>query len=306
MTVDRRAPWATIVVPTLNGEEFLPEVLDACLDQDTSFPYEVVVIDSGSTDGTLGIVAARPRVRLHRIPNREFGHGRTRNLAASLARGRVLAFLTQDATPAGRRWLAELVAPLADARVVGAFGRQRPRPGCCPTVAREVTEVFRSPPPGFFSNVSSAVRRDALATIPFRDVDYAEDLGFAADVAAAGLRTVYASDSEVWHSHNLSLAAYFRRMYDEARGVRANDRRRLRTGVLWLGAATAVGTLRDWRFIASQDVPPSRKLSWALGAPAYNVARRVAIRLAACDRVPDPVAAALSLDARRRLVAARS
>ena len=42
----------------------------------------------------------------------DFGHGRTRNLAAELARGEVLAFLTQDATPA-EGWLAAHLEALA-------------------------------------------------------------------------------------------------------------------------------------------------------------------------------------------------
>lgn len=289
---------------TLNGEEFLDEVLDSCLAQKVPFDHEVLVIDSGSTDATLDIVSRHPLVRLHRIPNHEFGHGRTRNLAASLAGGEILVFLTQDATPAGPSWLARLVGPLLeDPSLAGVFARQRPRPGCGPAAAREVMQTFRtSPPPGFFSNVCSAIHQRALERVPFRDIDYAEDRAFATDVAEAGLRTAYAPAAVVLHSHDLDLGAYFRRMYDEARGVRETVGKP-RTGVLWLAAATARGTLQDWLFVAgNDDYSFAAKARWAAMAPLYNVARRLAIWLAGRS-LPGRLADFLSLEARRRRVA---
>ena len=84
----------TVIIPTFNGERYLGRILDALREQDTDAGFEVLVVDSGSTDATLDIVAARvgalgeAQLRLHQIPNSEFGHGRTRNLAAQLARGR--------------------------------------------------------------------------------------------------------------------------------------------------------------------------------------------------------------------------
>lgn len=296
---------ATVAVLTFNSEEFLDEVLEACSTQDAPFGYEVLVVDSGSTDRTLEIVARHPEVRLHQIPNREFGHGRTRNLAAHLAAGEIVVFLTHDATPVGSNWLAALLASFDDDPALAAvYARQVPRPGCRPAAAREVIEVFRNPPPGFFSNVCSAVPRTVLDRIPFREVDYAEDRAFASDAAAEGLRITCASVAEVWHSHDLPFGSYFRRMYDEARGLRKAKVNVPGAGVLRLAAATIRGTLKDWLFIIGHDaytVP--EKLRWATTAPAYNVARRLAIWLAARRRLPVRVAAFLSLDHRRRLAA---
>ena len=295
---------ASIVILTLNGEEFLPELLAACVGQQTAFDFEILVVDSGSTDLTLYIVDGYP-VRLHRIPNAEFGHGRTRNLAARLTSGEIVVFLTQDATPVGRSWLASLVAPFhEDAALAGVFARQVPRPGCGPAGAREVEIVFRRPPPGFFSNVCSAIRRSVLAQVPFRDVEYAEDRAFAADAQAAGFTVAYVPQAAVWHSHDLRLGDYFRRMYDEARGVAGAGGRRPRTGAFWLLGATGLGTLRDWRFIMRSDTYSlPEKARWLATAPAYNASRRVAIWLAGRKRLPGGLARTVSLDARRRRTA---
>ncbi len=302
--MDLRAPvTATICVLTFNGESFLDEVLRSCLAQDATFHYEVLVVDSGSTDATLDIVARHDAVRLHRIPNREFGHGRTRNLAVSLAAGDIVVFLTQDATPVGASWLRTLVSPLLDDRsLAGVFARQRPRPECRPTTARHVAGVFgATPPPDFFSNVCSAVRVDVLRRIPFRDVSYAEDRAFAADATAAGMRVSYVAEAEVLHSNDLPLGAYLRRMYDEARGIRGIGGT-TRTGILWLLAATVRGTVQDWVFLGGRDeYSLPAKLRHAAEVPLYNVARRLAIWLAARP-LSTGVAARLSLDAQRRRI----
>ena len=87
----------TVVIPTLNGERYLAEVLDAVARQEFAGEVETLVIDSGSTDATLEIVRGRQGVRLHEIPNAEFGHGRTRNLGARLALGRMSYFCRGNA-----------------------------------------------------------------------------------------------------------------------------------------------------------------------------------------------------------------
>jgi rhamnosyltransferase len=294
---------ATVAILTFNGQEFLDELLRACLAQDADFPFDVLVLDSGSTDGTLEILRRFPDVRLHQIPNREFGHGRTRNLAASLSDSAFVVYLTQDATPIGRTWLNDLLAPFyADPRLAGVFARQVPRPGCGPTTSREVLDVFRDPPSDFFSNVCSAVRRSAWGEIRFRDVTYAEDRAFAADATAGGWHIRYAAKAAVHHSHDLPLAAYFLRMYDEAKGVAATGQRP-RTDLLWLTGATVLSTLKDWRLLATNDgYQPRDTARWAVRVPAYNAARRLAIWLAGRP-LPERVSGLLSLDAQRRRVA---
>ena len=76
----------SIIILTKNGEEHLDALLQSVGEQETSCRTEIIVIDSGSRDNTLSIVDRYP-VRLHCIPPEEFGHGKTRNLGAGLARG---------------------------------------------------------------------------------------------------------------------------------------------------------------------------------------------------------------------------
>src|SRR3954451_20981725 len=77
---------ASVIIPTKNPGPVFRQVLTSVLNQDVNFDYEVLVIDSGSTDGTLDYLSGidDPRLRLHCIEPQSFSHGRTRNLGISM------------------------------------------------------------------------------------------------------------------------------------------------------------------------------------------------------------------------------
>jgi rhamnosyltransferase len=103
---------ASIVYLTKNGGELFRRSLEAVLSQNAGFPFEVVVVDSGSTDGTLEYLQTR-QVRLYQIPPEEFNFGLTRDYAFSLAEGEFIVSISQDAVPVDRHWLEDLLAPFA-------------------------------------------------------------------------------------------------------------------------------------------------------------------------------------------------
>ena len=101
----------------------LTTVVEACLEQNLNDEFEVLLIDSSSNDGFIEKLPQDKRIRLHKISKEDFGHGRTRNLGVELSRGEYVAFITQDAIPANRMWLMNLIAPLQkDPNVAGVFG----------------------------------------------------------------------------------------------------------------------------------------------------------------------------------------
>jgi len=225
-------PTASVAIPVLNGGPLLEEVLEAVAAQEVDRPVELVVIDSGSTDGSLEL-ARLFGARVEQIRQAEFNHGGTRNALMELATGDHVAFLTQDSVPAGPGWLAALLRgfTLAD-DVALVFGPHRPQPDASPMVRRELLELFarfgaeqvdRDAAPGgratFFSSANGAVARWAWERVPFRTVGYAEDMVLARDMLAAGLAKAYVPDAAVIHSHDLPPLQAFRRYFDDFRAL---------------------------------------------------------------------------------------
>jgi rhamnosyltransferase len=233
----------TVAIPVLNGGARLGEVLDAVRAQEVDADVEVLVCDSGSTDGSDRIARARGATVLH-IRREEFSHGGTRNLLMQHAGGTHVAFLTQDAVPADEQWLHALLAGFEAAPDVAlSYGPYRARDGAPLRVRRELDDWFRSfapdgqpridrldtsslppapsellGPRGFFTDANGCVSRAAWQRVPFR-AHYAEDHQLALDMLYAGYAKTYVPQAAVVHSHEYSLPAELRRAFDEWRGL---------------------------------------------------------------------------------------
>jgi len=217
-------PEVSIVVPTRNGAATLPALIDALASQDDTAARELIVVDSGSTDGTLGLARAAADHVIEIAPSR-FNHGTSRNLGVGRASGRFVVLTVQDARPLARDWLTHLLAPLRqDDGVAGVFARQVPRPDASAVtrhhlskwVASQTTprlmtldpETFARLAPAdrllrcAFDNVCSAVRRTVWETSPFQATPIAEDLEWSRNVLLSGHAIAYAPDAVVEHSHD--------------------------------------------------------------------------------------------------------
>ena len=133
-----------MVVPTYNRLSTLPACLTCLEQQACSVPYEVVVVDDGSTDGTVAwLVHAQtcaaasaplppqlPHVRLVALP-RNAGAARARNAGADAAVGELLVFVDSDVLVSRRFLQAHWDAHLA-AGAVSPHPPERPEPAYAP------------------------------------------------------------------------------------------------------------------------------------------------------------------------------
>lgn len=141
-------PDISIIMPTKNGGSLLDRVLTSVYNQKTSIKYEVVVVDSGSTDDTLEILKKFP-IHLKQITPAEFSHSKTRNYGASLANAsKYYLFLNQDAIPTDEHWLDNMVYSLEFEPGLKAV---------CATELNEKLEVFN------VAGVASFVFNNSLA-----------------------------------------------------------------------------------------------------------------------------------------------
>ncbi|HXD55756.1 MAG TPA: glycosyltransferase [Solirubrobacteraceae bacterium] len=232
----------TVAIPVRNGGELLAEVLRSLACQTVA--HELLVCDSGSSDGSPELARAHG-ARLIEIAPESFGHGRTRNLLMQEASGSHVAFLTQDAVPAGERWLECLLGGFSLAEDVAvSFGPYRARPGASLLVRLELESWFASLAPdqaprldrltaaesaldavslmgrrGFLSDANACLARAAWERVPFRDVAYAEDRALALDLLRAGYAKAYVPEAMVVHSHDYTPLQQLRRSFDESRAL---------------------------------------------------------------------------------------
>lgn len=216
----------SVVVPTLDPGEHAAPLARALAEQ--TAPLELILVDSGTTDGSLGPLEELAATVV-RLPAGTFRHGTARNLGAARARGDVLAFLTQDALPEPE-CLERLARPLHAGVADAAFARQLPRPDATPL---EVFARSRNYPPVsyltegsdgdtaavrdvFFSNSCSAVLRrvfEELGGFAAHTI-MNEDMLFASRLLRSGGRIAYRADARVLHSHAYGTHETFRRYFD--------------------------------------------------------------------------------------------
>ncbi|MGA3361533.1 MAG: glycosyltransferase [Solirubrobacteraceae bacterium] len=238
----QRAPAAvvTVAIPVLNGGELLVQGLQAIARQVLAAEVEILVADSGSSDGSPER-AREHGARVIEIPRSGFAHGRTRNLLLEEARGTRVALLSQDAEPLDELWLAHLLEGFEQGDDVAlVYGPYIARPGASPNVRRSLERWFGSIDAGaerlaagerdipavelmgrrgFFSDANACVSRAAWQRVRFREIAYAEDRALALDMLRAGYAKVYEPRAGVLHSHDYGSLQRFQRAFDEWRGL---------------------------------------------------------------------------------------
>lgn len=214
---------ASIVIRTLNEAVYLDDLLTMIAQQKTrgGLTHEVVLIDSGSTDGTVEI-AKRHGARVTTITKQEFSFGRSLNRGCDFAKGDILVFISGHCVPVDDQWLQNLCQPLMDDTVSYTYGRQVGDDDSYFSERRIFAKYFPEtstvPQSGFFcNNANSAVLRSAWAGPRFdEDLTGLEDMALAKALVADGHKVGYVAEAPVFHHHSESWAQVRRRFEREA------------------------------------------------------------------------------------------
>jgi glycosyltransferase involved in cell wall biosynthesis len=207
-----------VVIRAKNEARFIGETLAAIFDTAALPPRQVVVVDSGSTDGTQAIVESFP-TRLIRITPDEFTYGYALNLGVANVDAEIVATLSAHSLPANPDWLRSLVVPFSSPRVAGVYGRQLPRQNATllELLGMRLTGVLSDTPRlldrrPLFSNANGAFRRSLWLEHPFDErVGGAEDIAWVRTMQERGYLIAYEPTAPVYHSHGEPITRHLRR-----------------------------------------------------------------------------------------------
>jgi rhamnosyltransferase len=217
----------SIIIPTYNAEKQMHRLCEALRSQTAS--SEIIVVDSSSSDRTVEI-AESFCAKVFIVRTEDFDHGGTRTLAGKAAKGDILVYMTQDATPFDNHSIENITRPFEDQAIAASFGRQLPYPGAAAFGAH--LRLFNYPDvsciksledrnaygirTAFLSNSFAAYRKTALEGIGWfrRKLIMGEDTCAAAKMLLAGHKIMYVAGAMVYHSHDYTVLQEFKRYFD--------------------------------------------------------------------------------------------
>ena len=215
----------SIIIPTYNGGSIFSKCLEKINQQDYSGKIQLIVVDSGSTDGTLEL-AQKAGALVKKIDKSEFHHAKTRNKALSFAKFNKVVYTVQDIIPCSETWLSDLERSINQHDVVAVYTDQIPHDDANPYARFEnqcirdfrgqepvlqsldSVESFRKMPYHdayraiALDNVCAIYRKESLMDVPFPEVDFAEDLAWSLENMLKGRSVLYQPGIKVKHSHN--------------------------------------------------------------------------------------------------------
>ena len=214
------SPSCSLVIRACNEQTHIARLLDGLMQQSLK-DFEILLVDSGSTDRTLEIASRYP-VQVVHIQPEEFTFGYSLNQGIALAHGDLIVIASAHVYPVYPDWLESLLAPFADLQVALTYGKQR---GNALNKFSE-QQIFhhwypdhsqhRQPYP-FCNNANAAIRRSLWESQRYDEtLPGLEDLEWAYRIMALGYSISYVAEAEVIHVHEETPIAVYNRYRREA------------------------------------------------------------------------------------------
>jgi rhamnosyltransferase len=204
-------PLSAIIMRSKNEMPHVRTALEM-LTRQTFTDFELFVIDSGSTDGSLELLREHCDAdHLAEIPPEDYQPGKVLNEAIARIEHQTIVLLNADAIPQSDRWLEKLLHPILYEAADATFSQQIPRPDASFIVAYDYRRAYdpKKSSTRFFSAVACAFKRELWVHHHFHNQGYAEDAIWATACNTFGGTLQLVPESKVEHSHNYSLTGLF-------------------------------------------------------------------------------------------------
>ncbi len=207
----------TILMRSRNSEATIQQALQA-LQQQTLRDYQLLVIDSSSTDRTREIAASFEAI-IRTIPAQAYFPGKVLNEAMREIESEIVIFLNSDTVLSNPEALENLLKPFSDPNVAATYARQLPQIEAEPWVRKDYAASFpagEAPAWMEWSLPLAAMRRSVWQQRPFYELAWAsEDTEWGHWAKQAGQRIVYVPEAQAIHSHNYTLKQLYGRKFVE-------------------------------------------------------------------------------------------
>ncbi len=229
-------PVCSIVIRAYNEEAHIRRLLTGIGEQ-TVRNVQVILVDSGSTDGTVAAAEEFPVEVVH-IPPQEFTFGRSLNRGIAAAKADLVVMASAHVYPVYPDWLEQLLAPFSDERVALTYGKQRGTRQSHFSEQRIFVHWYpdisapRQEHP-FCNNANAAIRRSLWQEHPYDEtLTGLEDLEWGKWAQSRGYAISYVAAAEIIHVHNENPGGIhnryrregmaFKRIYPQERFGRAD------------------------------------------------------------------------------------
>lgn len=235
--VDNQKITVTIIIPVRNGIKWLKESIPIFLTQKINGEIELLLLDSGSTDGLKDYINSinNKNISIYSIEPSTFNHGSTRNQGVLLSNGEFIIFTVQDAKPTNEYWVESFIKGFEDSNIVAICGKQivpksidkNPvewdKPINSPSIrkislTKEIYDRFNPSEKRKvtgWDNVNACYRRSILLQYPFPEIQFGEDAAWAQLIIRNNLTIAYSSYPQVEHYHHYNINAGINRQIAE-------------------------------------------------------------------------------------------
>jgi rhamnosyltransferase len=210
----------SVIIRAYNEEKHIGRLLEG-IRQQTVRDVEILLVDSGSTDGTV-VIAASFGARIIRIPSMEFTFGRSLNLGIRAATRELIVIASAHVYPVYPDWLESLLRPFEDTKIALAYGKQR-GPETANFSEQQIYHQWypdTSQPrqlTAFCNNANAAIRRSLWQKNPYDEtLTGLEDLAWGKWANEQGYNIAYVAEAEIIHIHNETPQGVFNRYRREA------------------------------------------------------------------------------------------
>lgn len=223
-----------VIIPTYKPDKSFISLIDK-LENQTIKPNKIILMNTEEKFikeflEETQVLNKYDNIEIHHVSEKEYDHGKTRDMGVQFSKAPYFLCMTQDAVPYNEVLIEELLKVLQKENVASVYGKQLARENC--HILENFTRKFNYPDEScikskadlqelgiktyFCSNVCAAYKRDVYDKLGgfIKKTIFNEDMIYAAAVIKAGYEIGYVAQAQVIHSHHYTGKQQFHRNFD--------------------------------------------------------------------------------------------